>query len=100
MMIMNPNTELNVRKAKSVRPNRTRRRDAKRKSGRRMAVVKRVISKKPKRKWSILILQLQAARKVVDEKRLKRRKHQHQLIQVSFSISSNLPYSILTFQLI
>lgn len=85
-MIMNPNTEQKGRKAKSVRQNRTRKRVAKRKRERRMVVVKKAILKKLKRKLLIRTLLLLAVRRVVDEKRLKKRKHQHQLIQVSLLI--------------
>lgn len=94
MMIMNPNTAQSGRKAKNARLNRTRRKVVKRKRGRRMAVVKKVILRKLKRKLSIPILQLLAAKKVVDEKRLKKRKHRHPLIQVSTQSNNTTLVSI------
>lgn len=85
-MIMSPSTEQNGRKAKSVRLNRIRRKVVKRKRERRMEVVKKAILKKPKRKLLIRISLLLAARRDVDEKRLRKRKHPLLLIQVSFTI--------------
>lgn len=86
-MIMNPNTEQKGKRAKSVRPSRTRKRAEKRKSERRMEVVKRAILRNLKRKWLIQILLRPAARRDADEKRLRKRKRPHQLIQVSFTLS-------------
>lgn len=82
-MTMNQNMEQNGRKEKNVRLNQIRRKVAKRKNARRMAVVKKVTLKKLKRKLLIRISLLQAVRRVVGGKRLKRLKRRHLLIQVS-----------------